>query len=112
VPVALVATVLLREPQRRFSELELAAEALELLRELEASGARVYIPRRDVGYALGVGLRMLRLRRLVVEDEELLALAPGEEDVVGYYARSIEHLLPAGALPAPPPLVRATAHAG
>jgi glycerol-3-phosphate O-acyltransferase len=112
VPVALVATVLLREPGRRFAELELAAEALELLRELEASGACVYIPRRDVDYALGVGLRMLRLRRLVVEEDGLLSLAPGEEPTVGYYARSIEHLLPAGTLPAAPPLVRSTAHAG
>jgi glycerol-3-phosphate O-acyltransferase len=112
VPVALVATVMLREPQRHFTELELAAEALALLRELEARGACVYLPRHDVGYALGVGLRMLRLRRLVVERDGLLSPAPGEEPVVGYYARSIEHLLPAGTLPAPPPLARATAHAG
>jgi glycerol-3-phosphate O-acyltransferase len=112
VPVALVATVMLRERERRFTELELAAEALALLRDLEARGACVYIPRRDIGYALGVGLRMLRLRRLVVERNGLLAVADGQEVVVGYYARSIAHLLPPGTLPAPPPLARATAHAG
>src|SRR5688500_15413135 len=103
VPVSLVATVLLREPGRRFTELELGGEAIELMRTLERNGARVYLPRRDVDYAIRVGLRMLRLRRLLVEEEGLLRVAPGQEPVVAYYARSIEHLLP-GATPAGAPV--------
>ncbi len=96
VPVAIVAAVLRRQPERRFSPLELAAEAYALLHRLEAAGARVYLPRQDVDYAFTVGLRMLQLRRLVVEDGEgLLRLAPGEEATVAYYANSIAHL-PAG----------------
>jgi glycerol-3-phosphate O-acyltransferase len=104
VPVALVAAVFLRDPERRFSLLEATAEAYLLLRDLEARGAHIYLPRRDADYALGVGLRMLLLRRLVVEEAGLLRLAPGEERTVGYYARSIEHLLPAGTLPPLPAL--------
>ena len=100
VPVSLVATVLLRDPARRFTELELGGEAIELMRALESNGARVYLPRQDVDYAIRVGLRMLRLRRLLVEEEGLLRVAPGQEPVVAYYARSIEHLLPVGATPA------------
>ena len=100
VPVSLVATVLLRDPARRFTELELGGEAMELMRALEAAGAKVYLPRRDVDYAIRVGLRMLRLRRLLAEEEGLLRLAPGQEGVVAYYARSIEHLLPPAMLPA------------
>ena len=103
VPVSLVATVLLRDAGRRFTELELGGEAIELLAELERHGARIYLPRQDVDYAIRVGLRMLRLRHLLAEEEGLLRLAPGQERVVGYYARSIEHLLPAGTLPPPPP---------
>ena len=103
VPVSLVATVLLREPGRRFTELELGGEAMELMASLERNGARVYLPRRDVDYAIRVGLRMLRLRRLLVEEEGLLRVAPGQEPVVAYYARSIEHLLP-GATPAGAPV--------
>jgi glycerol-3-phosphate O-acyltransferase len=99
VPVALVATVLLREPERAFSTVEVTAEAYLLLQALEARGARVYLPRRDLDYALSVGLRILLLRRLVSEREGLVCLTPGEERAVGYYARSIEHLLPAGTLP-------------
>jgi glycerol-3-phosphate O-acyltransferase len=91
--VALVASVLQREPGRRFSTLELTAEAYTLLHELEAAGAHVYQPRQDFDYALTVGLRMLVLRNLVLEDEEgLLHLAPGEEATVAYYANSIAHL--------------------
>jgi glycerol-3-phosphate O-acyltransferase len=101
VPVSLVATVLMRAPERRFTELELGGEAIELLAELERRGARVYLPRQDVDYALRVGLRMLRLRRLLVEEDGLLRLAPGQQRVVAYYAHSIEHLL-AGAAPPEP----------
>lgn len=97
VPVALVATVLRDQPQRWFSPLELASEAYALLHRLEEAGAHVYQPRQDFDYALEVGLRMLRLRRLVREnDDGMLLMAPGEEATVAYYANSIAHLLPAG----------------
>ena len=102
VPVSLVATVLLRDPGRRFTELELGGEAMELMGALEAAGAKVYLPRKDVDYAIRVGLRMLRLRHLLLEEEGLLRLAPGQERVVGYYANSIEHLMPGGTLPEAP----------
>jgi glycerol-3-phosphate O-acyltransferase len=102
VPVALVATVLREQPRRWFSPLELAAEAYALLHRLEAAGAHVYQPRQDFDYALEVGLRMLRLRRLVVQNEQgMLQLVPEEETTVAYYANSIAHLLPDGAQSAP-----------
>ena len=53
------------------------------------------MPRRDLDYALGVGLRMLRLRRLVEEREGLLAARAEELPLLRYYANSIAHLLPA-----------------
>jgi glycerol-3-phosphate O-acyltransferase len=94
VPVALAATVFLRQPQAALSELEVKEEVMRLLRELEAAGAHVYLPRRDLDYAITVGLRMLRLRRLVEEREGLLAARAGELPLLRYYANSIAHLLP------------------
>jgi glycerol-3-phosphate O-acyltransferase len=93
VPVSIVATVFDRRTEP-MSELELKAEAQRLMEELEARGARVYIPRRDLEYAIEVGLRMLVLRHIIEETNGLYAVAEGERDILAYYANSIAHLLP------------------
>jgi glycerol-3-phosphate O-acyltransferase len=92
VPVPLVATIFVREPDRSRSELELKAEVLALLRGLTARGAHVYVPRKDQDYAIAVGLRMLTLRRLVDEKEGLFTARPEELPLLRYYANSIAHL--------------------
>ena len=93
VPVALVATVFVREPERRWSELELKGRVLEEIEGLERRGAHVYVPRGDQDYAITVGLRMLTLRHLVETDpQELYHAVPEELPLLRYYARSIEHL--------------------
>jgi glycerol-3-phosphate O-acyltransferase len=94
VPVSLVATVFVRDPAAALSELELKARVHDLIGELEEHGARVYIPRADLDYALVVGLRMLTERHLVLERDGLFTAAPAEMHVVRYYANSIAHLLP------------------
>jgi len=93
VPVALMATVFSRNPARALSELELKSEVGQLLQRLEAGGARVYVPRGDLDYALTVGLRMLRLRHMVEEKDGLYAAAAAELPLLGYYANSIAHLM-------------------
>jgi glycerol-3-phosphate O-acyltransferase len=94
LPVPLVASVLLREPERALAELELKVAVHDLMREVESAGAHVYVPRTDLDYALAVGLRMLTLRELVLEREEGLFVAnPAELPVLRYYANSIGHLL-------------------
>jgi glycerol-3-phosphate O-acyltransferase len=93
VPVALIATVFSRNPEKKLSELELKAEVGQLLRRLEAAGAHVYVPRGDLDYALTVGLRMLRLRHLVDEAEGLFSASPAESALLAYYANSIAHLV-------------------
>jgi glycerol-3-phosphate O-acyltransferase len=93
VPVALMASVFRDNPGRAFSELELKAEVERLLERLQAAGARVYVPRGDLDYALTVGLRMLRLRHLVEEKDGLFSTNAAEEALLGYYANSIAHLL-------------------
>ena len=75
------------------SELELKAEVAPLLERLEAAGAHVYVPRSDLDYALSVGLRMLRLRRLVHVDNGLYRVRTAELPLLRYYANSIAHHL-------------------
>jgi glycerol-3-phosphate O-acyltransferase len=96
VPVSLVATAFLRRPARTWSELELKAEVLALMRELEERGAHIYVPRGDQDYAITVGLRMLTLRHLVTESDGLFAVEAGELPLLAYYANSIAHLFVAG----------------
>ena len=92
LPVPLVAAVLLREPQRALSEIELKAAVNALMERVEQGGGHVYVPRTDRDYAVTVGLRMLTLRHLVLEDAGLFRINPAELAVVTYYANSIVHL--------------------
>jgi glycerol-3-phosphate O-acyltransferase len=94
VPVSLAATVFVREPNRAWSELELKAEILRLMKELDARGAHLYIPRGDQDYAIDVGLRMLTLRHLVNEAAGIFAPRKEELPLLTYYANSIAHLIP------------------
>ncbi len=92
VPVSLAATVFVREPGRAWSELELKAEILRLMKELDRRGAHVYIPRGDQDYGIDVGLRMLTLRHLVNEAAGIYAPRREELPLLTYYANSIAHL--------------------
>jgi glycerol-3-phosphate O-acyltransferase len=93
LPVPLVATVLL-QGGRPMSEFEIKAAAGALIEKLQAGGARLYLPRSDLDYAIGAGLRMLRQRHLVDEGADgLYGPVPGEHRLLTYYANSIAHLI-------------------
>ena len=67
---------------------------------MERRGSYVHIPRADRDYAISVGLRMLTLRHLVLEDDGNYRANPGELILLKYYANSIAHLFDAAAEPA------------
>jgi glycerol-3-phosphate O-acyltransferase len=92
LPVPLIASIFL-DSQASISELELKSKVEQRINALEAKGAHVYIPRKDLDYAVTVGLRMLTLRRLVEEKEGLYSANPRDLPVLRYYANSIAHLL-------------------
>lgn len=104
LPVSLVATVFLRNHDAGWSELELKSAAFDLILRLEKAGAHIYVPRGDLDYAIGVGLRMLLLRRIVAEQDGLYRANPAEAALLSYYANAIEPLVAAagGPLTAPP----------
>jgi len=93
LPVALVATALLEAGEVPIATLELKGRVVDIMRRLEARGAHIYVPRSDQDYAVEVGLRMLRLRRLVVESDGLYRADAANEVLLRYYANSIVHLL-------------------
>ncbi len=99
LPVSLVASLFVQAPQRRWSELELKAAMHARMARLQAGGAHQYIPRQDQDYAFGVGLRMLVLRHLVVEDNGLFCAAPEAAEIIAYYANAIAHLAAPGSEP-------------
>jgi len=92
LPVSLVAHVFIDAPEPTLSEEEIRTRALELQRRYEALGAHVYVPRSDADYSVLVGLRMLKLRNLVVEEDGRYRLNPAEVALVRYYANAIAHL--------------------
>jgi glycerol-3-phosphate O-acyltransferase len=92
LPVSLVATALLEAEGSPLPALELHVRTQGLARRLEAAGAHVYLPRGDEEYATAVGLRMLKLRRLAVEQDAGWVPAEGELPLLRYYANSIRHL--------------------
>ncbi|HJS38000.1 MAG TPA: 1-acyl-sn-glycerol-3-phosphate acyltransferase [Burkholderiales bacterium] len=93
LPVPLIATVLVQRGERAISPFDLKTEVARLLDALHARGAHIYIPRQDFDYAINVGLRMLRLRKLVGEREGLVYAQAEELPLLRYYANSIAHLL-------------------
>ena len=99
LPVSLVATVFLRNRDAGWSELELKSATYELIMRLERTGAHIYLPRGDLDYAIGVGLRMLLLRRIVREQDGLYRADPAERNLLEYYANAIEQLVAAAMAP-------------
>ena len=93
LPVSLVTTVVTANPQRSFSILELKADVLALLNQLQEAGYRAYIPRGDDNYAVDVGVRMLVMRGALLETDGLLQANSDEHQLLNYYANSIRHLV-------------------
>ena len=92
LPVALVATVVLRK-RSNLNELELKSSIYELFEQLEKQGYRAYIPRGNREYAVTVGIRMLTLRHLILDQDGIYSVNPKEVELLNYYANSIAHLV-------------------
>ncbi|GGA23741.1 1-acyl-sn-glycerol-3-phosphate acyltransferase [Neptunicoccus cionae] len=92
LPVSLVSTVLLDQGETPLNAAEVQHLAEAELERLLANGAHMHIPRKRLDYAVEVGLRMLVLRRALVEKDGRFTLQPEQLEVVRYYANAIAHL--------------------
>ncbi len=95
LPVSLVATAVQAAGEAGLSSFELKGSVFDLMRRLQAQGAHVHIPRHDQEYAVDVGLRMLLMRHIVIEEGGTYRANPKEAAVLAFYANAIAHLLPA-----------------
>jgi len=96
VPVPLMATVFVRDPERRLSALELKAEVGKLIGRLERSAAHVYVPRRDLDYALDVGCGCCLCGTWSTRTKG--SISPGEGGAAAALLRQL-HRAPAGVGP-------------
>lgn len=92
LPVSLVATSMLEANGEPMTLFEIKGRVSAMIGELEGDGSYVHIPRADRDYAIAVGLRMLTLRHLVIEDNDKYRINPDEIHIVKYYANAIAHL--------------------
>jgi glycerol-3-phosphate O-acyltransferase len=91
LPVALVASVLKISAEAGLSAFEVETRVNELIEHLNGQDAPVYISSRSRVQTILNALNMLKLRKLVVESDGIYRPAPGEMDVITYYANSIAH---------------------
>jgi glycerol-3-phosphate O-acyltransferase len=89
VPVPAVARILIEAPDEFVSEPEIESRVRRLISALEERDARVPLGNEGIANAL----RMLALRRLVLEKNGSYRPTPEGVKVLRYYAGSISHLL-------------------
>ena len=83
---------MLEAGENPLSLLDIKQRVSGLIGELESRGTYVHIPRADRDYAISVGLRMLTLRHLVLEEDGSYRANPKELILLKYYANAIVHL--------------------
>ncbi|MBN8981774.1 MAG: 1-acyl-sn-glycerol-3-phosphate acyltransferase [Rhizobiales bacterium] len=92
LPVSLVATAMLEAAEEPRTLFEIKGRVSSLIENLEGRGSYVHIPRADRDYAIAVGLRMLTLRHIVLEEGDTFRANPKEIMLLRYYANAIAHL--------------------
>jgi len=92
LPVPLVATVLL-QAGAPISGAEVTARVEALAERLRSQGAHVHIPRDSMAYAADKGLRILVLRHMALEEDDLYRPAEDQAEALAFYANSIVHLV-------------------
>ena len=88
LPIPLVAEAVLAAPEG-ISEFDLKEHIYRRIEALQAQGAVVIVPSRTRAHTVDTAFNMLKLRRLVVEQDGRYRPADGAREVLGYYANSI-----------------------
>jgi glycerol-3-phosphate O-acyltransferase len=98
-PVPLAAAALLSEGTSAVARGRLLERMDELRDHLGELNARIVRADLPIAQVWERAWRMLKMRRLVVEEGDTLVILPRQRPLLEYYANSIRHLLPAHTLP-------------
>ncbi len=90
LPVSLVATVMLAA-DGPMDAAQAAAAVSALAKQMQANGAHVHVPRGSLDYAAEIGLKILAMRRMVLEKDGKFSANKAEQDTLEFYAASIAH---------------------
>jgi hypothetical protein len=91
LPISLVATVFVQHPEEGLSAFDVEGHVNSLIDEIEPLGASIYVSTRSRVQNIVTALNMLKIRRLVIEQDGLFRTDPQMLDVLHYYANSIDH---------------------
>lgn len=94
LPVSLVSRALVEAAGAPLTAFELKGRVFALITDLESRGHYVHVPRHDRDYAINVGLRMLEMRHIAIEENGSYRANPADTALLYYYANSISHILP------------------
>ena len=90
LPVSLIASIMLEEGS--LSTIGIKGAAHRRLKAYAAQGIYSHIPRENEDYAVDVGLRILKMRHILVETDGKYTVNPANRDLLAYYANTIAHL--------------------
>ena len=96
LPISLVATVFVQHPEEALSAFDVEGHVNRLIEEIESRGAPIYVSTRSRVQNIVTALNMLKIRRLVIEQDGLFHADQQMLDVLKYYANSIAHWKPVG----------------
>ncbi len=90
LPVSLIASIMLEAGS--LSKIGVKGAAHRRIKDYAERGVYSHIPREDEDYAVDVGLRMLEMRRILVEEDGIYAVNDENRELLEYYANAIAHL--------------------
>lgn len=93
LPVPLIATVFVRNPQARLRSIDLIVEVDRLIDELIHGGAAMRDEEKPRNSTLLQSLQLLQRRGILVEDRDHYFAGPDSSALLHYYANSISHWL-------------------
>lgn len=91
LPVSLLATVFVNNREKWMSEFDVKGRVHLLINELREKGAPIYIPYRDGVRMIDTAFDVLKLRRMIAEENGLFKAEPDSADILSYYSNSIAH---------------------
>ena len=92
LPFSALCTILLAEPNRTWSRLDLKTAAADWLHARVSHGSVAMLDDADLEDGFDAALDMLLLRRFVHQTNHKILANEDERDILAYYANSISHL--------------------